>query len=593
MKNIERLSAVAAGRIPADTVIADARILDVFTGEFLLRDIALCDGYIAGIGAPGTWKGNEVLSFPDKYITPGFIDAHVHIESSMVLPPEFARTVIDCGTTAVIADSHEIANVLGPDAVRFMADQAENSPIDIYFMIPSCVPATPFEHAGGSITAGDIASLLNMPRVLGLGELMNYPGVISADTEILAKIHAAAGRLLDGHAPLVTGHDLQAYCSCGITTDHECHQFDEAVEKIRAGMFILIRNGSTAHDLVPIVKGIVDSGFPTDRFAFCTDDRNVSDILADGHISACIRTAILLGLPPGTAYRMATWNAATCYGLPDTGALCAGYRSDFVILDDINSVSIHAVFKDGQRVEKNTDKPANQICLENRAARDSTETTALMERACRSIHIGNLDIQKFRDKFRDTEGYQGINSNTEDTLLAIGITPGSLNTHKQYLQRSQLADLLSSGTACRLAVIERHRAIGSWGIGLLSGYGLKTGAIASTIGHDSHNIICAGIDPDDMYCAIRNLEDMQGGICIVRSGRITAALPLQVAGLMSTESAETVRDIVQQLKSEALALGIPAEIEPFVTLSFLALPVIPELRLTDQGYFDVTAFSFI
>jgi adenine deaminase len=584
MKNLERLSAVASGRDRADIVFHGASVLNVFTREWEKKDIALCGQYIAAVAEPGMYRAEQEMDVTGKWITPGFIDAHVHIESSMVLPGEFARTVAKHGTTAVIADSHEIANVLGPDAVRFMIRQSERAPADIYFMIPSCVPATDFEHTGGVISVADITSILKMPRVIGLGEMMNYPGIINGDLATLDKLSTVfnmAGEcaVIDGHAPLVRGRQLQAYRSVGIRTDHECHTFDEAAEKIRSGMYILIRQGSSARDLELIVPELAKSNLPVDRFCFCTDDKNIADIIREGHIDSNIRNAIRLGLRPEDAYTMASLNAAECYHLNDTGAVCAGYKADFVILDDEETVAVNSVVKAGVRPETE-----QSVTVKLSETRSGSETEELLYRACHSIHLEAAEItaSMFDDSVSPIFG-----------RYAIAIHPGTLNTEKKVLKDGEAERGLREGTMCRLAVIERHKKTGCHSMALLSGYGLSRGAIAMSIGHDSHNIICAGIRPEDMKAAVARICTMQGGIVIVRDAMVTAELALPVAGLMSNEPAVHVQSAHDALLPAARDLGIYKDTEPFVTLSFLALTVIPELRLTDCGLFDVCQWKFL
>ena len=465
-----------------------------------------------------------------------------------------------------------------------MIHQSERASADIYFMIPSCVPATGFEHTGGVISVADITSILKMPRVIGLGEMMNYPGIINGDLTTLDKLSAVfniAGEnaMIDGHAPLVLGKQLQAYRAVGIRSDHECHTFAEAAEKVRNGMYILIRQGSSARDLSLIIPELAKSRLPLDRFCFCTDDKNIADIIREGHIDSNIRNSIQLGLPPAEAYTMASLNAAECYSLPETGAVCAGYRADFVILDDSETVAVHSVIKSGRKADV-----THSAAVKLPETRGGTEAEDLLYRACHSVHLDP-------DAITDTlfAGPLPAGSRT----FAISIRPGTLNTEKYELSEKDLSQGLDNGTLCRLAVIERHKNTGCHSLALLKGYGLSRGAIAMSIGHDSHNIICAGIRPGDMTAAVRRICGLQGGIVIVEDEKVTAELPLPVAGLMSNKAAEEVKTAHDALLPAARRLGIYESIEPFVTLSFLALPVIPALRLTDQGLFDVAGWKFL
>ena len=584
MKNLNRLAAVASGREPADVVYHGATVLNVFTREWEHKDIYVSGAYIAAMAEPDTYKALKQVDVTGKWIVPGFIDGHVHSESSMVLPGEFTRAVVRHGTTAVIADSHEIANVLGPDAVRFMIHQSENAAADVYFMVPSCVPATNFEHTGGVISVADIAAILKMPRVIGLGEMMNYPGIIGGDTGTIDKLSTTFSlkgedAVIDGHAPLVTGSSLQAYRAVGIRTDHECHTFSEAAEKVRNGMYILIRQGSSARDLELIVPELAKSSLPLRKFCFCTDDKNIADIMREGSIDSNIRNAIKLGMRPEDAYTIASLNTAECYHLADTGALCAGFKADFVVLGDCTSVAIESVIKSGR-------SPAvDKACtVDIPQTRGGTEAEDLLYRACHSIHVDEQSV---------TEALFKDDVSPAFDKYAIQIHQGSLNTQKYTLKPGEAAAGLKDGTLCRLAVIERHTGTGCHAMAVLRGYGLTHGAIAMSIGHDSHNIICAGITPADMTFAVRRLCAIGGGIVIADGGKVLAELALPVAGLMSNGRAEDVKAAHDALLPSARTLGIFEYIEPFVTLSFLALPVIPELRLTDTGLFDVSGWSFL
>ncbi len=584
MKNLKVLSDVASGRQNADVAYHGASVLNVFTQEFEKKDVYTAGSYIAAVADPGSYTADKTVDVSGKFITPGFIDAHVHIESSMVLPGEFARTVVQHGTTAVITDPHEISNVIGPDAVRFMLRQSENVPIDVFFMIPSCVPSTSFENTGGIISVADITSILKMPRVIGLAEMMNYPGIIGGDLATLDKLTAVfaingENALVDGHAPLVRGKQLQAYRAVGIRTDHECSTFEEAAEKVSNGMYILIRQGSSARDLSFIVPELAKSKLPLSHFCFCTDDKNIADIIDEGHIDSNIRNAIKLGLKPESAYTMASLNAAECYRLADTGAVCPGYKADFVILDDYEKVAIQSVVKGGRTPK--IDKP---FTVEIPSEHGGSENEDLLYRACHSVHLEADDIkQSWFEKTYDKafEKY------------AIQIHPGSLNTDKYDLKKGEAEKGLKDGSLCLMSVVERHKHTMNHSLAFVRGYGIRTGAIAMSIGHDSHNIICAGIKSEDMQCAVQRLCEMQGGIVIVKDKKICAELPLPVAGLMSNGVAEDIKKIHDALLPAARSLGIPKEVEPFVTLSFLALPVIPALKLTDTGLFDVINWKFL
>lgn len=584
MKNVKNLSDVASGRKNADVVYHGGKVLNVFTQEFEEKDVYVCGSYIAAVSAAGDYKADNVVDVSGCYITPGFVDAHVHIESSMVLPAEFARTVVQHGTTTVITDPHEISNVLGPDAVRFMLRQSENVPVDIFFMIPSCVPSTSFENTGGVISVADITSILRMPRVIGLAEMMNYPGIVGGDLATLDKLTAVFAingdnALIDGHAPLVTGKSLQAYRAVGIKTDHECSTFEEAAEKVRTGMYILIRQGSSARDLSIIIPELAKSNLPLSHFCFCTDDKNIADIIKEGHIDSNIRNAIKLGLKPELAYTMASLNAAECYRIADTGAVCPGFKADFVILDDYKNVKINSVVKSGR-----SPNVKNPLPVEIPTSRGGTESEDLLFRACNSVHLPKEDVSNSWFENPKTEIF---------SKYAIQINPGSLNTEKYELKEQEAEQGLKDGTLCKMSVIERHQNTKNHSLALVRGYGIKKGAIAMSIGHDSHNIICAGISADEMTLAVRRLCEIQGGIVIVEDGKVKTELALPVAGLMSNGIADDIKKQHDNLLPVARRLGIPEEVEPFVTLSFLALPVIPALRLTDTGLFDVINWKFL
>ncbi|MFI3257176.1 MAG: adenine deaminase [Spirochaetales bacterium] len=583
MKNLKSLIHVATGKEQADLIVHGAHVLNVFTKEFEKVDLALCGEYIAAVGKRGTYSGKIEIDCTGKYIVPGFIDSHVHIESSMLLPSEFMRTVLPCGTTTVIADSHEIANVVGADGIRFMMNESKNAQGNVFFMIPSCVPATDFEHTGGKIDTKDISKLLDSPEVLGLGEMMNYPGVLSAQYDVLEKIYCVQPGIIDGHAPLVTEKNLQAYRSTGIKTDHECRTFAEALEKIKCGMWILLREGSSARDLEHIIPELVNSTLTSDRFAFCTDDKNAMDILKEGHIDHCIRTAIKLGIPVEEAYCMASLHAAQCYELRDIGALCAGYKADFVILDNPENVSVRDVYCKGKAVSTFAKIDNNQ--KEQTTANFMSENSKILKKVLNSVHIKKIHDDMFA--FRNTDS-----SVASGNRHVIKISEGTLNTEALILSASDAEKRFHAGDLCKVVVVERHKKTGHSALCFLSGYGLNKGAIACSIAHDSHNIICIGANTHDMKKAVEHIKHMQGGICIVHKGHVKAHLNLAVAGLMSTDTAENVAFALQKMQEEVSKLGVYDNIEPFVTMSFLALPVIPELRITDQGLFNVDKQKF-
>ncbi len=556
-----------------DSIFFGAEVLNVFTRRFEKKDIYVKDKKIfALLDSKEKIAAKNKIDCRGKKIVPGFIDAHNHIESSNLLPPAFAEEVLKVGTTSLIADCHEIANVLGADAVRLMIELSKGSSSDIFYMIPSCVPATEFEHSGGKITASDIEDLCKYDCVLGLGEMMNFPGVLSGDREIFAKLEAvkkARGKFakVDGHAPLLSGLDLQKYIAAGISTDHECSSFEEVRERLESGIYVILRQGSSARDLEKIVPSLVKSGLPLSRICFCTDDKRAGDIIEEGHIDSNIRNAIKCGMNPVDAFVAGSFNAAKCYSLDDRGAIAPGRIADFVILDDEKSVAINSVVKNGAIVDR------------GRAATEFSYNVEepIMQRALHSVHLTEDEISE--------KDFTSLSAAAKK--FAIKIIPGSLNTKKVPVSDEPRED------TCYLSVIERHQRTGNKALCILSGYGIKKGAIAMSHGHDSHNIIVAGQSPIDMAVAVKKIIQMQGGIAVCEGQKITASLELPVAGLMSLKGSAHVTAAHKELLEAARNLGIPEDVEPFVTLSFMSLPVIPEIRLTDAGLFDVGNFSFL
>ncbi|MFC1238443.1 adenine deaminase [Treponema vincentii] len=580
----KRIIDIAAGRIKADLVLKNAFVLNVFTKEFIKQDVAIADGYIAGVGQ---YDGVEEKDLTGKYVCPGLIDAHMHIESTMAPPHNFAQQALRCGTTAVIADPHEIANVAGVDGILYMLEDARkavfagtNQPlVSIYFMIPSCVPATDFEHTGGAITAYDIEKLLEEPNVLGLGEMMNYPAVIRGEEAVLKKIAAARKKICDGHAPFVRGKELQAYCAAGIRTDHESSSYEEAYEKLQQGMYILIREGSSAQDLEPIVTGMLEHKTDTGRFAFCTDDKKMSDILANGHIDNNVRKAVSLGLPAEDALCMASFHAAQCYGLTGRGAIAPRYYADIVVFDNITDFPINTVYKAGIEVD------SIPVAPESKEAEPQKNRSFSIQRITDSVHVVPVPRSAFNaDHFMPSGS---------DNFHVIGMQPGKLVTQHLVFPRQECTELLKEGKLCYLAVLERHKNTGNIGRALLYGYGVSKGAVASSVGHDSHNIIVAGSNAADMHRAVEEVIDMKGGVAVVQNGAVLSKFALPIAGLMSPSEPVQLAECIHDAAEKAHTIGVYPEVEPLIGLSFLALPVIPELKLTDTGLFDVVKFQFI
>ncbi|MEW5784070.1 MAG: adenine deaminase [Bacillota bacterium] len=573
VEHLKNVISVARRERPAELLLTGGRLVNVFTREITAANVAVQGGVIAGIGEQYSAALQEIDA-AGRFLIPGLIDAHLHIESSLLLPWELARAALRHGTTAVIADPHEIANVLGTTGVEFMLAASEGLPLDFFFTIPSCVPATAMETAGAGIDAAQTAALLRCPRVVGLAEMMNYPGVLSADEAVLCKMAAArAGdQVLDGHAPGLTGADLQAYLSSGISTDHECINGSEVIEKIRNGMKVIIRQGSAAQNLAALLPAVAQLG--SSRFMLGSDDREAADLLENGHMNAILRQAAALGGDPLSAVQMATLNTALHYRLPYRGALAPGYRADLVMVDDLRRFNALLVVKDGRVVAREGKLTA------------AFELPAPADRARRSVRLA----RPVRPEDFSFEAGPA-------PFPVIGVVPNQIITQKLFLEPTRSAggavvadpkrDLL------KLAVVERHRNSGRFGLGLVKGLGLKEGAIASSVSHDSHNLIVAGVEEQALAAAVNALAEMEGGFVVVNgAGETLASLPLPVAGLMSLEPAETVAAAVKQVTAAAYLLGAKP-VQPFLTLSFLALPVIPHLKLTDRGLVDVDTFRFL
>ncbi|MFV0352136.1 MAG: adenine deaminase [Oscillospiraceae bacterium] len=564
MKDVKKLIDVAAGRCPADLVFKHANVVNVFTGEILPGDVAVVDGVIAGVGE---YEGKEQVDCTDQYLCPGFIDAHLHIESTMVTPAELVRLTLPSGTTTMVADPHEIVNVCGAEGMQYMLDATEGLPCNIYVMLPSSVPATPFETSGADFTAEEMRPFVGKTRVLGLGEVMCFTDVVAGGGHILQKLQTLDGYIADGHAPGLAGKDLQAYKAAGIGTEHEATSFAEALEKARAGFAILVREGSAAHNLAAIVNGLVDNDVPTNRFMFCTDDKHLDDIGRDGHISWNVKLAIDLGMKPVEAIRMGSWNAAQVYGLKDVGAIAPGYKADIVLLSSLKKVKVAAVYKDGI--------PAEQQLKQMPAALPKSEAI---------LHSVMAPAVTAQDLVLKTEGKAHV----------IEMVPYQLVTnHLQEELPAKDGYFTPNEAYTKLVVVERHGRNGNIAVAPIKGYGIRGGALATTVAHDSHNIIAAGDNDEDLALAINRLSEINGGYVLVRNGKVEGEVPLAIAGLMSTEAAEKVQKDTGEIIGKAKQMGIPYYIDPFISLSFMALPVIPSLRLTDKGLFDVDVFELV
>lgn len=565
LDKMKRAADAAAGRIKADVVLKNAKYLDVFCAEVREGDIAICDGKIVGIGS---YSGEEEYDFGGKIALPGLIDSHMHIESTQLSPEEFAALSVPRGTTVVIADPHEIVNVCGLAGADYIRRAAARTPLEVKLMLPSCVPATPFETSGAVLNSEDTARALRGDKFFGLGEMMNYPAVAAGDKEVLAKLLAAklAGKPADGHAPVMSGRELNAYVVSGARTDHECATAEEAEEKVSRGMYVLLRQGSASHDIANLAPAVNERNFR--RFALCTDDRHADGLAAEGHIDHVLRTAVKSGIKGEIAAVMCTLNAAECYGLYGKGAIAPGYDADIALFDDLEHFNCSAVFKNGKLVAKDG-KPLFKGRMALPAAVRNT------------VHVAPVSADSFTIKLKGTRA------------RAIGLTPGTLVTRNVMVDvESRGGDVVLEGTdLLRLAVVERHFASGGMGLGLVQGYGLKGGAAATTISHDSHNIIVVGDDKEAMAAAVDELRRIGGGMTLVHGGK-TLSVPLDIAGLMSSAPYEKHVELSAALYKAAYEAGVNRGIEAFMTLSFLGLAVIPELRLTDKGLFDVNAFSF-
>jgi adenine deaminase len=566
-EELKALLAVARGDAPADLVLRGGQLVNVMSGEVYPAEVALYKGRIAGISSTtGTYQGHSELDLAGEYIAPGFIDGHVHIESSLVVPPEFANAVLPCGTTSVVTDPHEIANVHGLEGIRFMLASSAGLPLRVFVMLSSCVPATDMETSGARLSADDLVGLLAEPRVLGIAEMMNYPGVVSGLDDMARKavLGHSSGMPVDGHSPLLTGRALQAYASAGISSDHESVSAPEALEKLRAGMHVLIREGSTARNLdalLPVVNG------RTSRFcSFATDDKQPNDLARDGHIDHCVRRAIAGGIDPVTAIQLATINTARHFGLYDLGAIAPGYHADLVTFADLNEPRISRTFAAGKLAAER-----------GKVLQRSQSTVAAPPNVMRAA---NLELSSFAIRAESARA------------RVIGVLPDQIVTQSDVVEVSQEGGYVvpdAGRDILKMAVIERHRGTGNVGLGLVKGFRLEAGALASSIAHDSHNVVVVGASDAEMLLAAQTVIGLGGGICAVRGEQVLAQLPLPVAGLMSGQPWEKVSDAMQSLLQAARSLGCHLD-NPYMAMAFLALPVIPRLKLTDMGLVDVEEF---
>ena len=557
----QRIIAVAAGREKADLVLKNAKYLNVFSNEFLSGDIAVANGLIAGVGK---YDGKTEIDVSGKLVLPGFIDAHIHLESSMVTPAEFAKAVVAHGTTTVITDPHEITNVMGIDGVEYMIQASQNLPIDVHFMMPSCVPATEIDESGAELDCKDIDLYLDNKKVLGLAEMMNYVGVINGDKNVLSKIvtSQAHHKKIDGHAPELSGNDLNAYIAAGVYSDHECSTFENALEKLRKGQFIMIREGTAAHNLKALMPLLTQQYYS--RCMFATDDKHPSDLLYGGHIDYIVKQALKNGADPIVALKTATHHAARYFLLNNKGAIASGYLADIVVVNNLEDFNVETVFKRGKLVFDGEVKDFSAPTVDEELAEKCFDT----------FHLDSVTPSSFK-----VDGKLGL----------IGLVGGELLTRN--LGTADKIDV--ENDILKIACIERHKGTNHIGVGYVKGYSLKSGAVATSVAHDSHNIITVGCNDDDIAVAVNAINDSKGGIAVVENGKIKALLELPIAGLMSDEPLTTVNEKLENAKSSAYELGADKSIDPFMTLSFLSLPVIPSLRITTKGVFDAENWKML
>ncbi|WP_101911577.1 adenine deaminase [Marasmitruncus massiliensis] len=568
---LKKLLDVAADRIPADLVIKNCKVVDVYRSVITEnQDIAISDGLIAGVGS---YQGKREIDAQGRFASPGFIDTHIHIESSYVPPEEIGRLLVPHGATTIIADPHEIVNVCGLDGMDYMLKAAEATKLDIKYMLPSCVPATPFEHAGAVIDAQMMREPIKNSRILGLGEFMNYPGVVFADDEVLNKLLVAKneGKLIDGHSPGLEGSELNAYAAAGIHTDHECSTVEEMLDRISRGLYVLLREGSACHNLRTLLKAVTPAN--SRRCLLCSDDRQPETILKLGHLDNHLRICVEEGIDPIAAIQMASLNAAECFRLYDRGAIAPGLRADIVLLDDLNGFCVRRVFIQGEEIAKDGTYLPEVRRFDLSAVRGS-------------FHVRDFRAEKLRLRLKSSH------------VNVIDIVPGGVVTGKgvaDVILDEQGEFVCQPGQdIVKIAVVERHQNTGNVALGLLRGYGIRSGAVALSIAHDSHNIIVVGTNDADMAFAVEQLIVQNGGIILVKDGQIINSMPMVVGGIMSDRTGEWVSEKLTEIHADAYEqLGISRDVEPVMTLCFMSLAVIPELKLTDMGLFDVTKFAFI
>ncbi len=569
-KELKKLIEVASGREKADLVIKNSKIVNVYSHEVEEGDIAIVDGIIAGIGS---YEGNQMVDAKGNYAMPGFIDSHIHIESSYVTPEEIGRLLVPHGATTIIADPHEIVNVCGLDGMNYMLEASEETKLDIKYVLPSCVPATPFEHSGANIDAKAMKSPILDNRIIGLGEFMDFPGVVFGNENVLDKILVGKNnnKLIDGHSPGLSGKELNAYAAAGIRNDHECSSVKEMQDRISRGMYVMLRQGSCCHNLTTLAKGVTKEN--SRRCILCSDDRQPKTILSEGHMECHLRMCVEQGIDAITAVQMATINAAECFRLSDRGAIAPGLKGDVVIVEDLKDFKVNTVFIQGEKVAE------NGIYLPETKRIDSKLVKG-------SFHVKDFSQEKLKMNIKS------------DKVNLITVLEGGVVTKKEVatIQRDEQKDFIynKNEDIVKVAVVERHQNTGNVATALLKGYGIKQGALALSIAHDSHNIIVVGVNDEDMAIAVQSLIEQEGGMIQVKDKKVIASIPMPIGGIMSNQSGEWVDKQLTEFHQTAYdSLKVSIDVEPVMTLCFMSLAVIPEIKLTDMGLFDISKFDFI
>lgn len=554
----KKLAGATLGKVKADLIFKNCKIVDVFTGEVVESCVAVKDGTILGVSK--SYQGKKEIDLGGAYIAPGFIDAHLHLESTMVAPAELVATAAACGTTTFIVDPHEAANVSGADGINYILDQTESSDANVFVMLPSCVPATDIDDNGCMIAANDMYPFIGNPRILGLGEVMDDGAVIDGNPRMFAKFALFEHQTIDGHAPFLPNKMLSAYKLAGVDTDHEASSFEYALEEARRGIHVHVREGSAAHNVDDIVSGLVRTGIDTDYFSFCTDDKHIEDILREGHIVYNVRRAVELGLDPFKAIKMATINTAKCYGLKQLGAIAPGYQADFVIFDNMKDFNVLDVYFKGKKIDKE----------------------------------GNVKVKKCPSALKHTVNINNVKAAdfalpiTAQTTHVIGMEPKQIVTNDLTEHFDKTENFVPHDGYLKIAAVERHHNSGKIGVAVTKGYGIQGGAIASSVSHDSHNIIVIGDNDEDIALAVNEIARVQGGYTVVQNGKVYETLPLPIMGLMTDVHFEEVNEKLKVMKDKAFEMGVSKDFDPFITLSFMALTVIPELRVTPRGLYRVS-----